>query len=151
MELRQATQLLWEGKAVSQDLTNETQKYLGYDVPVIRPVEAGKNLANLIRQYDFTLFEYFQTDVAGHHRVREKAEFRLSQLDMFIGSFLANSNLDNTLVILNSDHGNIEDLSVKTHTKNKVPCLLVGKFQADRVKKLQSILDVAPMVEDLFL
>jgi bisphosphoglycerate-independent phosphoglycerate mutase (AlkP superfamily) len=43
------------------------------------------------------------------------------------------------MVIITSDHGNIEDLSVKTHTLNPVPLLWLGP----------SYLEVQPLPKDI--
>ncbi|HEX2863874.1 MAG TPA: hypothetical protein VHN99_04850, partial [Deinococcales bacterium] len=43
----------------------------------------------------------------------------------FLGELLAGLD-DETLLVLTSDHGNFEDLSIKTHTTNPVPLAAVG-------------------------
>ena len=35
-------------------------------------------------------------------------------------------DMENDLVILTSDHGNLEDLSARGHTSNPVPVLIIG-------------------------
>ena len=59
---------LLAGQAVYQDLTRETLIQRGYDVPLSTPEDAGGTLARIAAEFDFTLFEYFQTDLAGHGR-----------------------------------------------------------------------------------
>ena len=57
---------LENGEAVYQDLTNEIYNDFGYDIKTISVEEAAKNLIKIFRENDFTFFEYFQTDRAGH-------------------------------------------------------------------------------------
>jgi len=42
----------------------------GYDIPERSPVEAGEIIAREAMGLDFSLFEYFETDRAGHDRDR---------------------------------------------------------------------------------
>ncbi|TGE31055.1 metalloenzyme [Desulfosporosinus sp. Sb-LF] len=115
---------LAKGLAVYHDMTNELLVQLGERVSVISPFEAGRNLGNLALNYDFTLYEFFQTDVKGHKQLWEEAISLVEQIDSFIGGFLsvAREGVDLALV-LTSDHGNIEDFSVQGHTTNSVPAL----------------------------
>ncbi len=114
------------GEAVCADITNEWLRSNGYDVPTVSPEQAGKRLAGVARHYDFLLFEHFLTDLAGHKRCRKIASELTGILDRFIGSALAGLDLTETLFMLTSDHGNLEDLQTAGHTKNPVPLLLVG-------------------------
>jgi hypothetical protein len=57
-----------EEKAVYQDITNALLIKRGIDVPLRSPFKAGEILAKLSKEYHFVLYEYFQTDLAGHSR-----------------------------------------------------------------------------------
>lgn len=114
---------LMEGLAVYQDMTNAILVQLGEQVPVISAFEAGQHLGNLALKYDFTLYEFFQTDVLGHKQLWEEAIGLVERLDSFIGGFLSVVMEEDVAWILTSDHGNIEDFSVKGHTTNSVPAL----------------------------
>ncbi len=116
---------LLQGTAVYQDITNELLREKGYLVPLYEPEQAAGHLLNLARQHDFTLFEYFQTDRCGHARDLAWAQTILNRLDRFIGTLIATKAKELTVLVV-SDHGNIEDLSVKTHTLNRVPTLVFG-------------------------
>jgi bisphosphoglycerate-independent phosphoglycerate mutase (AlkP superfamily) len=48
-----------------------------------------------------------------------------------------------TLLVVCSDHGNLEDLSVKTHTRNAVP-LVANGAGAGMLAGARSIQDVTP-------
>lgn len=114
---------LVEGLAVYQDMTNEILVQLGEPVSVISPFEAGQHLGNLALNYDFTLYEFFQTDVLGHKQLWDEAIGLVERIDSFIGGFLSVVEEEDVAWILTSDHGNIEDFSVKGHTENPVPAL----------------------------
>ncbi len=117
------------GKAVYWDITHEfAGPLLGRKLPPpITPGEAGKNLAALMGEYDLVLFETFLTDLAGHKRLESVPVSRILRiLDSFLESVVRNMPEGATLV-LSSDHGNLEDLSRKTHTRNPVPLLVVGE------------------------
>lgn len=124
---------LLQGKAVYQDITNALFKQRGEEVPVIAPWQAGKNLGRISQEHDFVLFEYFQTDIRGHKRSMPEAVQVIETLDEFLGGYLAvaeeaaQRDLPMAL-LLTSDHGNIEDLSVSTHTLSKVPALCWSNF-----------------------
>ncbi|WP_018214538.1 metalloenzyme domain protein [Desulfitobacterium hafniense] len=122
--LRRIEDLL-QGKGVYQDMTNEILRELEQeaDIPLITPYEAGRNLGRLALDYDFTLYEFFQTDVRGHKQDWEKAVTLIEQIDGFIGGFMSVVRHEDVTWLLTSDHGNIEDFSVKGHTQNPVPAL----------------------------
>jgi 2,3-bisphosphoglycerate-independent phosphoglycerate mutase len=134
-------QELLAGDAVLWDLTHEVAAgYLGYELPTVSASEAGSRLARMTDRYDLVMFETFLTDLAGHRRI--EPEWVLSRLDAFIGGILSHRRPDTTLV-LSSDHGNIEDTSTRSHTRNPVPLVAVGPA-AGRFSDAQTILDVAP-------
>ena len=109
---------LLEGRAVTHDLTHWKVRERGYDLPLRTPEEAGAIIAAEAMQSDFSLFEYFETDRAGHAQDRERALRCLGDLDRALETVLGRADLDQLTVLVVSDHGNLEDLSVKTHTLN---------------------------------
>jgi len=149
LKLRTLDDLL-AGNAVYQDITNELLIEQGYDLPLITPELAGERLAELASNYDFCLFEYFQTDLAGHKKDKQLTEKILNIIDRFLGSVCKNSDLKNNLIVITSDHGNIEDLSLKTHTCNFVPTILIGKKHQEFGLRIKSLRDLTPTVIDFF-
>jgi len=117
-------------RCVYQEVTNRELISRGFDVPVWTPQQAGRVLARNLVRFDFTLFEYFQTDRAGHAGDRDRGERILRELDGFLGAVLeelrSTGALEETLVLLTSDHGNIEDATDTTHTRNPVPLAAWG-------------------------
>jgi len=137
---------LIEGRALYQDFTNRILQDRGYEVPLLTPQEAGRRLASIASGYDFTLYEYFQTDIAGHSQEMEKCREELKKVDLFVDSILAHLNLDSTLFLLTSDHGNIEDLSTSGHTPNRVPTMLWGRGKEAVGSRIRSIADLTPAI-----
>jgi hypothetical protein len=127
---------LEQGKALSADITNAGWPELGYArIRQVDPAAAGKRLAALAEQYDFVLFEYWKTDKAGHSCNMEEAIDVLECFDQMMGGLLAGVDLSKTCIVLTSDHGNIEDLGTKGHTRNPVP-LMVTTTSRSLLKKL---------------
>jgi hypothetical protein len=121
---------LERGEGISADITNAGWRGLGYpDMEIVEPAEAGRRLAAISRRHDFVLFEYWRTDRAGHARNREEAIEVLEKLDGFLVGILEGIDPGDTLLVVTSDHGNLEDLSVKTHTRNPVPLILYGHLR----------------------
>lgn len=133
------------GRSVYSDITNEVLRHMGFDVPFVEPEEAGRILARNASQYDFLLFEYFLTDMAAHKRDRAMVEYSLFVIDRFLDGILSTADLTQTLLILTSDHGNLEDLSTSCHTHNPVPLLLAGAGR-ENLPRLKDLTDVAPFI-----
>ncbi len=118
---------LYAGRALSADFTGlGWTTTLGFpDAPILSPHQAGQALARLADQYDFSLFEYWATDYAGHKQDMRWALEQLEVFDAVLGGLVATWK-DDRLVLITSDHGNMEDLSTRRHTDAKVPALLIG-------------------------
>ncbi|NQU07510.1 MAG: hypothetical protein HQ583_03030 [Candidatus Abyssubacteria bacterium] len=132
-------------RAIYQDFTNRLLVENGFDVPIFTPREAGRILARSAARYDFCLYEYFQSDIAGHSRSRRRAIEEARKLEEFLLAVLDNSDLKETSILITSDHGNLEDLSSSGHTSNPVPVLLWGGA-ADDAPSINSILDIVPLI-----
>jgi hypothetical protein len=137
------------GFAVSHDFTNEFLRERGIDVPLWTAVEAGKILAKLVESNRFTLYEHFITDKIGHDQNFEWAKNHLPKLAEMIRTVLENINLETTTFILTSDHGNIEDLSVRNHTLNKVPTIIWGRKRREIAKQINDLADITPAIISL--
>ena len=93
---------------------------------MITPSLAGERLSALSRDHDFVLFEYWKTDKAGHAMNRPEAVGVLETFDGMLGGILGSIDTQETLLVITSDHGNIEDLTTKTHTRHPVPLVICG-------------------------
>jgi 2,3-bisphosphoglycerate-independent phosphoglycerate mutase len=145
---------LSSGQALSADFTAQGWRdHLNIPgIPVISPTQAGRQLAFLAQANDFSFFEYWLSDYAGHRQDMEAACSLLSDIDSVLGGLLETWNLDQDLVLITSDHGNLEDLSTRRHTQNKVPGLLIGaaglrqKFLRHAPGHLHDLTDLAPAI-----
>lgn len=145
MQFRRLPDLLGK-KALFHDFTNEDLRQRGFDAPLFSPTEAAGILADLTDNYRFTLYEHFITDKIGHDRDFERARIHLPLVAEFIRETLQRVNLENTTVILTSDHGNIEDLSVRNHTLNDVPTIVWGRKKDETAKKIKDLTDITPAI-----
>ncbi len=133
--------------ALSADLTRARWPELGYpDLPVVTPEEAGNHLCAIANKHSFTLFEYWLTDHAGHTQDMPLAVEVLERFDALLGGLLEDIDLSESLLVLTSDHGNIEDLSTKTHTRNPVPCLAVGKKHKEFLDGIKNLTHITPAI-----
>lgn len=129
------------GRAVLHDLTREAIVPKGYTGALITPTVAAEQLLAIAAENDFTLFEYFLTDIAGHSQNRERAESVLRTLDECLAVILQGLDAQ-TLLILTSDHGNIEDLGTRGHTCNPVPLVAIGPQSEQILSGVTSLTDV---------
>jgi predicted AlkP superfamily pyrophosphatase or phosphodiesterase len=117
-----------KGRAITAELTNERwNERLGYKLPVIKPAAAARRLLKIAAQNEFTLFEYYLSDHLGHLRLAKEFEKRFFEMDEFLLALLSELDKDKTTIIICSDHGNLEDLSTKTHTRNPALTITAGK------------------------
>ncbi len=145
---------LYAGRALSADFTGEGWRKMLKDenAPLFTPEAAGAKLAELCGQYDFSFFEYWASDYAGH---RQDMDWAIKQLEVFDGVLagLLESMPEDLLVLITSDHGNMEDISTRRHTEVDVPCLLIGaeemraSFMGDG---LGDLADVTPAIKRVF-
>jgi len=138
------------GRAVYHDFTNRyLSDHHGFNANMRTPQEAGKILARLASEHDFCLYEYFLTDVAGHSRDFELARSTVADLTEFVLSVLENVDLSRDTVMITSDHGNIEDITTKSHTDNKVATMIWGPNASQSAPRISSLCDIVPVMLDL--
>lgn len=137
-----------EGRALTAEVTQTAWRdKLGLPVDDISVHTAARRLLNSLRDYDLVLYEYYLSDKAGHSQSMDKSRSVLDLLNSFLEELISGMTDDTTLVIC-SDHGNLEDLSVKTHTRNPVPFIAKGKGLSG-IKLPESILDVPETILSL--
>ncbi len=140
----------YAGLAMSADFTGVGwRKHLGLpDAPVYKPYEAGQLLAGLARTYDFSLFEFWMSDYLGHRQDMEDAREALTNFDEVLSGLIEAWDFSEGLLLITSDHGNLEDLSTRRHTRNPVPAIIVGSQDQRRVfeSQLRSLKDIAPAI-----
>ena len=144
------TAAMLDNRAVYQDLTRRSLRSRGYTGPEVTLAEAAGHLLAIAAEHDFTLFEYFQTDLMAHKGTAEEVRRVLAQLNEFIEDLLEWPAAPGRLLLLISDHGNIEDSRTKLHTGNPVPLVAMGAG-ADRLKtKVKSLVDFVPALLELY-
>jgi 2,3-bisphosphoglycerate-independent phosphoglycerate mutase len=137
---------LASGEAVFHDFTNRSLPERGCYLPPVAPAEAGGRLARLAARHAFTMYEHFLTDLAGHAQELDRATSVLEDYEAFLDAVLSSLDLSRHLVILASDHGNLEDLSTNRHTTNPVPTLLWGSGAAEAAGRIGTLADLAPCI-----
>ncbi len=140
---------LMSGKAVNHDITRWTMHERGYDGPHISEEEAAGHLLAVAAEHDVTLYEYFITDRAGHSGDPEQVFQCLESLEKFLPVAASFGEQPNRLFLLCSDHGNIEDCTVRSHTMNPVPLVAIGQH-AGVFQSLENLADVTPAILSLF-
>ncbi len=134
------------GTGLAADLTADGwRRHLAIDTPLITPETAGARLHALARAHRVTLFEFYHTDKAGHSQDAAEAATTLARVGAFIGALLDRLDGERDLLVVTSDHGNLDDLSVRTHTRAPVPLVALGRGAA-AFAACASLLDVTPAV-----
>ncbi|MFN3693814.1 MAG: metalloenzyme [Ignavibacterium sp.] len=117
-----------KARALTAEITNERwNKRLNYNLPVISAKAAARRLLRIASNYNFTLYEFFLTDHLGHGRIKDELEKIHSNLDDFLNEVLNKFDKKKMSIVICSDHGNYEDLSVKGHTRNPALFISAGK------------------------
>ncbi len=132
------------GRAVYTDLTNRFIQGRGYDIPIIEPEEAARRMAGILGEADFVFHEYFATDTYAHKKMYEDLDRALSEINRFLRALLADTDREETAILLVSDHGNCEERSSADHSRNPVPVLLLsrnerGRSCFDGVRRLEEV------------
>jgi len=142
---------LMANQAVFHDITRKSLQEKGLAIPLVTPPQAAEHLIEVALANDFTLFEFFQTDLAGHSCQYDQACETLRTLDLFLDMAVRLCKTTGLLLILTSDHGNIEDMGTRGHTRNPVPLIALGPG-ADEIKNLASSLtDITPRLTRLMV
>lgn len=139
------------GRSIYQDFTNAELIARGFTVPPLDAAAAGRVLARAaLAGGGFTLYEYFLSDKAGHTGDAAAIAAELVKLDGFVGAALAGlrPELDGgqALVLLTSDHGNLEDATTRRHTTNPVPLLAWGARARDLAAGVTRLDQVTPAI-----
>jgi hypothetical protein len=139
---------LMAGQAISPDFSGEGwRERLGYpDTPVLGLREAGRQLARLAQGYSLAFFEHWPTDLAGHRRDFAWAVEMLERFDSVLAGLLEVWDQETGLILITSDHGNVEDLATRSHTLNPVPTIIIGRGHAQVASEVKDLTDIAPAV-----
>jgi hypothetical protein len=139
--------------ALSADFTGQGWRdQLGMpNAPVLTPIEAGRRMAELAGEVDFAFFEFWASDYAGHHQDFNAAQKILATFNGVLGGLVETWNADEGVILVTSDHGNMEDLSTRRHTLNPVPLLLIGSLPLRQsfARGINDLTGIAPAILEL--
>jgi hypothetical protein len=140
-------------RALSADFTGQGWRdHLNiYETPILKPDEAGLLMATLSKDYRFSMFEFWETDIVGHKQNFSNAFKVIEKFDLVLKGLINNWDFENDAILITSDHGNMEDLSTRRHTANQVPAIFIGppEIHSDFSKNIRSIGDIAPFIFEL--
>jgi 2,3-bisphosphoglycerate-independent phosphoglycerate mutase len=136
------------GRAVSPAFTGQAWRdFLGYtDIPLLSLEGAGRQMAAIARQHHFSFFEHWPSDRSGHRGSLEQAVEHLESIDAVMGGLLDAWDDQRGLLIVTSDHGNIEEKDHRQHSRNPVPTILVGQDHQRLAMEVETLADIAPIV-----
>jgi hypothetical protein len=137
------------GQALTNDIDGERAHRRGFSVPLRTPEEAAGILWEVASSAEFTMFEHFLADEAGHARDMPGALRALQTFDRFARAVIA-SRPEDAHVIICSDHGNVEDLSTRSHTLGRVAILWFGPGAGQRVQAISDVAGVGRAILALF-
>ena len=144
---------LREGRALSGDWTGEGwSTHLNiHDIPILTPYEAGQSLIRIAKRHDFSFFSHWHTDIVGHRGPFEAGVALLETFDHVMRGVMDGWRDDEGLIIITSDHGNLELQGDRRHTNNLVPAVIIGDAKAAFADGLTDLSDFAPRITDFLL
>ena len=131
-----------QGRALYHDYSNRILKNLFFDVPELSGADSAEIILNVSKDFDLVLYEYFETDRAGHDKNLKKAIAEIQKLETLILGIIERIVINDTILVVVSDHGNIEDLRTKSHTRNPAFCAIWNNGDTQTISSLKSITDV---------
>jgi 2,3-bisphosphoglycerate-independent phosphoglycerate mutase len=136
-------------RALYQDYSNRQLISQGLKLPEYSPVQAAAIIANTALDYEFILYEYFQTDIYAHRRPLADCVDLIRDLNTLLESLLSRLDMKQDTLVLTSDHGNLEDYYQRGHSRNPVPLLAWGRHGACLREKIKGLSDVAPAILEI--
>ncbi len=132
-------------EGLTHDIHARLARGRGFDVPERSPEEAAEIFWRICGEAEFTLFEHYLADEAGHAQDFALAQEALCTFDAFARAVAVNRPRD-AHVLVCSDHGNVEDLGTRSHTLHRVPALYFGPSAEAVVSQLQTVADVGLVI-----
>lgn len=125
------------GEGIAVDLAGER---LGVSS---NPEAEAVRAVRLAGQAPLVFMDFWITDHFGHHRQTREAARWLLRFDAFVAHTARLA--PDALIIITSDHGNLELANDKRHTRNEVPLIVLGPG-AHRFATATSLLSVKPLL-----
>ena len=140
------------GRALTGTMTHELEARFNWDaigqsrLAPRSPQEAAAILVNLADRHDFTFYKYQLPDLISHTGRVELARGVFRVIETFVEAVLHGIDPQETVVIVTSDHGHLEQVAFSTgHPKSRVPTWYFGpdaEAQADRLRRPEGIFHV---------
>lgn len=140
------------GEALTGTMTNELESRFEWEglgqtpLPVQDPEQAASVLVKLAKSSDFTFYKYQLPDLVSHTGRVDLARDVFATIETFIWSILSLIDPVETIVIVTSDHGHLEQVGfTRGHPKSKVPTWYFGpdaERQASRLRRPEGIFEV---------
>ena len=147
--LRRDEESVRSGDAIVSSITTDRwRQHVDPRAPEMTAEEAAGVLVRLSAQHDLTIFAHFDTDYVGHRGDVAETIEAVERVDRFLGAVVRDLPGETTLIVT-SDHGNIEEMPTRGHTRNPVLFIAVGKGSDEAGRRIHSITDVAPTILDL--
>jgi hypothetical protein len=137
------------GRAIYHDYTNRVLRRLHFKIPEFSARDAAQVIKNESERTDLILYEYFETDRAGHERKMDNAIEQIHKIERLTSELLNLIDPVTTVLILVSDHGNLEDLRTKSHTRNPAFCGIWNIPAQVLNRKLYSITNIFSFITDI--
>ena len=138
-----------DGRAITHDIDGERARRRGFRVPPRTPEQAAEILWAAAGSTQLVMFEHFLADEAGHARDMPAALRALTTFDRFARAVVG-ARPDDAHVIICSDHGNVEDLSTRSHTLGRVALLWFGPDAERHVRGIADVAGVGRAILELF-
>ena len=142
-----------QGEALTAEWTGEAwHTHLKLTAtPIYTPVEAGRQMVKISQAYDFAFHAHWMTDLVGHRGPLDEGVKLLETFDGVMSGVLDSWDDDEGLVIITSDHGNMEEIGNRKHTRNNVPTLIIGKRKDEFADGLADLTGFVPRMARLLL
>ncbi|HEY8505858.1 MAG TPA: hypothetical protein VIL46_14835 [Gemmataceae bacterium] len=140
------------GLALTGTMTHELEAAFNWEafgeaaLPLRTPEETAAILVDLAREHDFTFYKYQLADLVSHTRRVDIARAVFATIESFVGAVLGAIDPAETVVIVTSDHGHLEQVGfTRGHPKSKVPTWYFGpdaEAHAGRMRRPEGIFHV---------
>jgi len=142
---------MWDEEplSLSHDYTGHWMRSRGFGLPERDAAEAARVLSSLLDDHDFVLYEYFLTDLVAHRGDPEQKVQQARAVEALVDCVVDTVDLERHLVIVTSDHGNLEDVTDKRHTLNAVPFLVWGAGREEVLGRVRGLEDVTPALVEM--
>lgn len=131
------------GRALTSSLTHELEADfdLGFfgeaPLPERSPEDGARILATLGREHGLVFYKFQMPDLVSHTARVELARGVFATIERFLGALLEAVDPDETLVVVTSDHGHLEQVGfTHGHPKSKVPTWVFGAGALEAAAKL---------------